>query len=641
VSDSGLKQRLEAILAADVAGYSRLMAVDERATVAALELARATFKKHIESRQGRVIDMAGDSVLAVFETAGGAMSAALAIQQELARTDPSTAEDRRMRFRIGVHLGDVIEKADGAVYGDGVNIAARLQVLADPGGITVSDAVKSALRGGMATSFVDRGEQAMKNIAQPVHVHAMSAAAIAELPSTPAASGPPFRRTGAAVRIGALAAGVLVLIAVGAWWYWPAPQPATVSKATGTSTGSSAPRLSIVVLPFANLGGDPGQDYFVDAITENLTTDLSRISGSFVIARNSAFTYKGKAVDARQVGRELNVRYVLEGSVQRSGESVRVNAQLIDAGSGQHLWAERFDKPRGDALRMQDEITARLARTLNVELVNAESIRGRRERPDNPDAVDLAMRGWSHWNRGYSRETFAAAAVNFEDALRIDPQQTDALIGLAAVLIRTVGLRWNTEPDEKLLARGEELIRRALTSAPNSAVAHLVKGDLHRVRKEQPVALDELETAIALDRNFALAHAQIGIVKIQLGRSEEAFAPVETAIRLSPRDPLLNVWVYIICHAHEHLAHDAEAIEWCRKSVAIAPFWFAYVNLAASYAHLGQQAEAKAAVAELQKLMPGFTVHRWASTPYSDNPLWLKQYARITEGLRKAGLPEK
>jgi adenylate cyclase len=633
VTDSGLKQRLEAIRAADVAGYSRLMAADERATVAALEAARATFKTHIESRQGRVIDMAGDSVLAVFETAAGAMSAALAIQKELGCADPSVAEDRRMCFRIGVHLGDVIEKADGAVYGDGVNIAARLQALADPGGIAVSDAAKSALRGQVAASFVDRGEQAMKNIAQPVHVYALSATALADLPSTPAAPTASPKRKGAVLRYGAAVIGVVALVAVGMWRFWPAPQP--------PPTVSSAPRLSIVVLPFANLGGDPGQDYFVDAITENLTTDLSRIAGSFVIARNSAFTYKGKAVDARQVGRDLNVRYVLEGSVQHSNESVRVNAQLIDAGSGQHLWAERFDKPRGDALRMQDEITARLARTLNVELVSAESSRGRRERPENPDAVDLALRGWSIWNKGFTRENVAAASVLFEDALRVDPQQLDALVGLAFCLIRAVGNRWNTDTAEQSLARADELLTRALAAAPNHAYAHLVKGDLHRVWKQQPAAMDEYETAIAIDRNFAQAYDSVGIATIQLGRAEEAFAPIETAIRLSPRDPLLNIWVYHICHAHEHLAQDAKAIEWCRKAVAIAPYWFAYVNLAASYAYTGQQAEARAAVAELEKLMPGFTVHKWASTPYSNNPLWLAQYARITEGLRKAGLPEK
>lgn len=635
MTDSGLKQRLEAILAADAAGYSRLMAADEHATVAALDSARATFKTHIESRQGRVIDMAGDSVLAVFETAAGAMSAALAIQQELRRTDPSVAEDRRMCFRIGVHLGDVIERADGAVYGDGVNIAARLQALADPGGIAVSAAAKSVLRHQITASFVDQGEQAMKNITQPVHVYALSAAALAELPRTPAALVVPTRRHGAALRIGAFVAGVLALIAVGAWWFWPALQPATLAKPAG------APRLSIVVLPFANLGGDPGQDYFVDAVTENLTTDLSRIAGSFVIARNSAFTYKGKAVDARQIGRELNVRYVLEGSVQHGKENVRVNAQLIDAESGKHLWAERFDKPRGDVLRMQDEITAHLARTLNVELVGAESSRGQRERPQNPDAVDLAMRGWSIWNKGYSRENFAAAAAFFEDALHIDSQQTEALVGLAFTLVNTVGFRWADPPYEKLLARADELIGRALTIGPNHSYAHLVKGNLHQVRKQQQAALDEYETAISIDRNFALAYGQVGIAKIQLGRSEEAFAPLETAIRLSPRDPLLNIWYYRICHAHEHLAQDAKAIGWCRKSVAIAPIWFAYVNLAASYAWTGQEAEARAAVAELLKLMPGYTVKKWASTPYSDNPKWLAEYARITEGLRRAGLPQE
>lgn len=433
----------------------------------------------------------------------------------------------------------------------------------------------------------------------------------------------------------------MVLVIWGVWWFWTAPQRATPAKAGAPTTGSSAPRLSIVVLPFANVGGSPEQDYFVDAITENLTTDLSRISGAFVIARNSAFTYKGKAVDARQVGRELNVRYVLEGSVQRSSDGVRVNAQLIDADSGRHLWAERFDKPLGDVLRMQDEITARLARTLNVELVSAESSRALRERPRNMDALDLAMRGWSTWNRGLTRENAAAAAPLFEEALRIDPQQTDALVGLATVLVHVANLRWNTEPGERLLERADGLLVRALAAAPDHAYAHLTKGDLYRGRKETQAAADEYEAAIAIDRNLAPAYGNLGIAKIQLGRAAEAFEPIETAIRLSPRDPLLNIWYYRICHAHEHLAQDAMAIEWCRKSVAIAPFWFAYVNLAASYAWTGQDAEARAAVAELLKLMPGYTVKKSASTPYSNNPKWLAEYARITERLRKAGLSEE
>lgn len=215
------------------------------------------------------------------------------------------------------------------------------------------------------------------------------------------------------------------------------------------------------------------------------------------------------------------------------------------------------------------------------------------------------------------------------------------MVGLAFALSRGVGFRWIPDPDGQVLARADELIGRVLAAAPSHAYAHLVKGGVHRSRKQTQAALDEVESAIRYDRNFAMAYGDMGITKIQLGRSEEAFAPIETAIRLSPRDPLSNVWYYWICHAHEHLAQDAKAIEWCRKSVAIAPLWFAYVNLAASYAYTGQDAEARAAVAELLKLMPGYTVKQWASTPYSNNPVWMAQYARITEGLRKAGLPEK
>ncbi len=297
-----LQHRLAAILAADAAGYSRLMAVDDKATVAALDAARAVFREQVEAQQGRVIDMAGDSVLAVFGTVAGAVTAALAIQAQVNAVADAEAIDRRMRFRIGVHLGDVIEKADGTVYGDGVNIAARLQGLAEPGGITVSESIRSAVKGKVGASFEDHGEQAVKNIADPVRAWRLRTGAVEPVATVPAAP-------------------------------------------SITAIDLSLPdKPSIAVLPFVNMSGDPEQEYFTDGITEDIITELSRFHSLFVIARNSSFSYKGQSPDIRRVGKELGVRYVLEGSIRKSAQRIRVTGQLIDALTGNHLWAEKYGR---------------------------------------------------------------------------------------------------------------------------------------------------------------------------------------------------------------------------------------------------------------------------------------------------------
>ena len=398
--------------------------------------------------------------------------------------------------------------------------------------------------------------------------------------------------------------------------------------------------LSMVVLPFENLSHDREQEYFADGITEDLTTDLSRIPGAFVIAAHTALTFKGKPVDAKQVGRELGVRYVVEGSVQRTEEQVRLNAQLVDAQSGAQLWADRFDGDRRLLGQLQDDFTARLARSLDIQLTEAESLRAERERPNNPDAVDLAMRGRAALNQSRVRENYVSARGFFEHALSIDAKLPRALDGLSYTLAVLVLTRWSVSPDRDM-ARATRMAAAALDAHPDDALAHLAKGYLFVVQKRFEGALAEFETAIGDDRNLAEAYGMIGSTKTLSGRASEAFAPVETAIRLSPRDPLLNVWLFYICHAHTHLAQDEQAIEWCRKSVAAGPFWVAFVDLASAYAWTGQKAEAQDAVRELLKLMPGYTVSKWAAAGWSDNPVFLKQYTRIVEGLRKAGLPEQ
>ncbi|WP_457094885.1 tetratricopeptide repeat protein, partial [Microvirga sp. P5_D2] len=371
-----------------------------------------------------------------------------------------------------------------------------------------------------------------------------------------------------------------------------------------------------------------------------LTTDLSLIAGSFVIARNTAFTYKGRPVDVREVGRELGVRYVLEGSVRRVADKARVNAQLIDAETGGHLWAERFETSLGDLSELQNGITGRLARSLDLELANIESRRAQRDRPNNPTAVDLTMRGVAVSNGPRTRENVEMAIRLFEQALEIDPNYSDALVGLGRSLAFSVTARYNAAPIPEVLDRAEAVITKALALSPNDANAHMAKGELKRGRKHFEEAITSFETAIGLNQNLAPAYAQLGATMILAGRAADAFAYVDKAIHLSPRDPQLHVFYYYKCHAYTHLARDDDTIEWCQKGIAINPFWATYIDLISAYGWKGMKDEARAAIAELDKLTPNFTVKKHATTDFSDNPVFRAEYARITEGLRKAGLPE-
>ena len=391
-----------------------------------------------------------------------------------------------------------------------------------------------------------------------------------------------------------------------------------------------------------NLSGDKEQDYFADGITDDLTTDLSHLPDSFVISRGTAFTYKGKEVDAKEIGRELGVRYVLEGSVRRVGETITLNAQLISTETGAHVWADRFDGERSRLGQLQVEFVSRLANSLGVELIKAESLRAMRERPDNPDAVDLAMKGWATYNKGFAKANVDAAIPYFERALQLDPQLTRAQLGLAWGLVdRAFSFRGGNETID--LPRAEALLRSALSRESNSAWAHFIKADVLAYGKKQSNdALSELDVVIDNDRNFAAAYALRGAALIFIGEAKKAIPEVENALRLSPRDPLRNWWEFRICHAYAHLAEWERAVEWCQKSIATnAEFWIPYVDLTAANGWLGRETEAKAAINGLHKLMPGFTVQNWANIKWSENPQFQREYARIVDGLRKAGLPEE
>jgi TolB-like protein/class 3 adenylate cyclase len=419
-------RRLAAILAADVAGYSRLMGEDEAGTARAVREHREAARPIVGSLGGRIVKTTGDGLLLEFPSVVAAVECALRIQKLMIERNVDAPPNKQILYRIGVNLGDVLIDGDD-ILGDGVNIAARLEGICEPGGVLISGTAYDHVRGRIDADFVDLGERNLKNIARPVRVYA--------------------------VKTGSESAA-------------PAPSASEPNR-------HIPPRLSMVVLPFANIGGDPEQEHFVDGVTESLTTDLSRIRGAVVIARNTAFTFKGKALDVKTIGRELNVRYVLEGSVQRGGNRMRVNVQFIDSETGNHLWAERFDKPLADLFDMQDEIVARLAGALNAQLVAAEARRA--EHAPNPDSMDLYFQGLAWLNRGRNPANVAQARSFFDRALTADPENVEALVGSASADANAGVLLFVTDPAAAFLA-AEAKVTKALSLVPDDARGHMTLG---------------------------------------------------------------------------------------------------------------------------------------------------------------------
>jgi adenylate cyclase len=632
-------RRLAAILAIDVVGYSRLMGADESGTAKAMRERREAMRPIVRDFGGRLVKTTGDGVLLEFPSIVAAVACAIATQKRMAERNAAAPEPKRMLYRMGVNLGDVIIDGED-ILGDGVNVAARLEGICEPGGLALSDFAYESVRGRIEAGFIDLGERSLKNIEKPLRVWGLSPEAIAAAPSpdplTPELSTSPATRR----RWPALLAAVVVVALAAAGIAWRSGGLARLAGPPAVEDRlAAAPRLSIVVLPFDNLSGDPEQSYFADGITDDLTTDLSHLPDSFVIARNTAFTFKGKPIDVGQLGRELGVRYVLEGSVRRLNEKISVNAQLISTETGAHVWADRFDGERSRLGDLQVEFVARLANSLGVELVKAESLRALRLRPNNPDAVDLYMQGRTAFGRGFAVDNVTEAGEDFARALQLDPNLAGAQVGLARTLFDRV-IRFRVL-DTANLDRAESLVATALLTNPNDAEAHFVKGEILTYGRHQlEAAVAELKVAIENDRNFAPAYAQYGASHWFIGKAAEVIPNVETALRLSPRDPLRNFWELFICHAHAHLAEWEQAVEWCEKSIATRAYWQAYVDLAAAESWLGRDTEAKAAIAEVLKLRPDFTLLIWKKNKVSDDPTFKKEFERITEGLRKAGLPE-
>jgi adenylate cyclase len=594
-------RRLAAILAADVAGYSRLMGADEEGTHERLKahLGQLIDPK-ITQHQGRIVKTTGDGLLVEFASVVDAVRCAAEVQRGMIDREREVTDERSIRFRIGINLGDVIAEGDD-IFGDGVNVAARLEALAEPGGICISRTVRDQIRDKLPYAFEDMGERSVKNIARPVRVYALRPEAVTTLP---ASNAPP---------------------------------------STSISQPALPPRLSIAVLPFTNLSNDPDQQYFADAITEDLTTDLSRLAQMFVISRNTAFTYRNKPIDTKQIGRELCVRYVLEGSVRRSGNQVRVNAQLIDAETDAHLWAERFDGDTGDLFDLQDEITSRIAVALNLELIGAEAAR----RTEHPDVLDYILRGRaaSPNYKPPSRDSYAEAIGLCERALALDPRSADAQSWLAAWVAGRVMNAMSDTPAVDI-KRAEDLARQALAASPRSALAHLAKGQVLRAQGRFEEAIPEYETVLAFNRNWLLAIASLGQCKFFTGSLEEAIPLHEQAIRLSPRDPLIGNWYTTIGRVHLLQSRTDEAIVWLEKARNANPGQpESHASLAAAYALKGETERAAAELAEARRLNAddrySSIARRKAAHSFGGPSVRALFEATYFAGLRKAGMPEE
>jgi TolB-like protein/class 3 adenylate cyclase len=592
----GETRKIAAILVSDVVGYSRLTGADEDRILARLRALRSDLiDPTIAVHHGRVVKRTGDGAIVEFRSVVDAVNCAIEIQRAMVERNAEVAPDKRIEFRVGVHLGDVVEESDGDLMGDGVNIAARLQGVAKSGAICLCEDAYRQVKGRLDLAVSDLGPTQLKNIAEPIRVYSLEVGKPAQ----------------------------------------PKPAPAPAAE-------KSAPRhLSMVVLPFANMGGGAEHEHFVDGVTESLTTDLSRIRGAVVIGRNTAFTYKGKHIDLKQIGRELNVRYVLEGSVQRGGNRMRVNVQLIDAESGHQLWADRFDKPLADLFDMQDEIVARLAGALNTQLVTAETRRA--EQAPNPDSMDLYFQGLAWHHKGMTPDNVVQARSFFDRALTADPDNVDALIESARADARDGAFLFVTDP-LAAFAAAEAKLTKALSSVPDLARAHLYLGMVDIFTKRAAQGIAECEHALALDRNLAHAHSFIGRGKIFVGRAEETKSHVAEALRLSPRDTSAYIWMMHAGVAKLHVGSWEQGAAWLRQAIeANRNFPPAHFWLAAALMQSGRLDEARCAVKAGLALDPTFAISRARAgwTAMSDDPTYLAQLEPIFEGLRKAGLPEE
>ncbi len=621
-----VKRKLTAILSADVKGYSRLMGEDEKGTVHTLNAYKEVMTGLIQHHRGRVVDAPGDNLLAEFASVVDAVECAVEIQKELKTKNAELAENRRMEFRIGVNLGDVIEEGD-RIYGDGVNIAARLESLSDAGGICISGTAFDQVKNKLSVGYQYLGKQTVKNIPDPVRAY--------KVLMGPEAAGkvigeeePKETRWGwkavAAVVALALVAGGLV------WnFYLRAPRIEPASKEKMAFPLPDKP--SIAVLPFVNMSEDPKQEFFADGMTEEIITALSKGPNLFVIASNSTFTYKGKAVKVKQVSEELGVRYVLEGSIQRSGDRIRINAQLIDALTGHHLWAERYDRDVKDIFAIQDEITMKIITALQVKLTSGEMIHVLAKGAKNMDAFTKYLQAVDLWTR-LTKETNAQAKKLLEEAIALDPEYPGPYIGLAKTYGMDVFLGTTESPDQSL-ARAFEFAQKAISLDNTNGAAYSVLSWLYATKKQYEKAIAKSERAISLNPNSAESYMRLGLILAYAGRAEEGIPYIQNALRLNPF-PSPNYFsnlAMIYCES----GHYEKAIEAAKRALQSEPNSpIPNVTLAISYIRLGREEEARAAAAEVRRTNP-----KWSLNGYAKNaPFTQPQVERNIEDLRKGGL---
>ena len=642
-------RKLAAILVSDVVGYSRLAGADEDRILARLRTLRSDLiDPTIAVHHGRVVKRTGDGSIVEFRSVVDAVNCAIEVQRAMVERNAEVAPDKRIEFRIGIHLGDVVEESDGDLMGDGVNIAARLEGIAKPGAICLSEDAYRQVKGRLDLAVTDLGPTQLKNIAEPVRVYSLEVGVPAQAKSIkPTGFASPKKRLALAPLAGGIAA-LLILIAGGAWYFVNANRPSSV--ASNAPPPLAAQRRSIVVLPFANLSGDPAQDYLVDALTDELTTSLARIHGTFVIARNTAFTYKGKPVDAKAIGKDLGVRYVLEGSVQPNGSQMRVNAQLIDAESGTHLWAEQFDTKRAELLQTQDEIAIHLARAMEMGLTEAEAARLKRTPAANPDAEDLAIQCLAAAQKaGFIGKEADAGYPLCEQALRVDPNNVTALTLLGVKFHTPVNIGTSADPKADI-TRADEFVSQALVVDPTSAGAHSVKGWILFDQGRFGEAIAEQERAIDLNPADVGAMQGLGWAYLFLGQFEQGLDTFSKAIQLSPRDPLLAFMCTGKSWAYFGLKQYDQAIDWARRAIAVYPnFQHPHGHLIAALALSGHEPEAREALqsylslpsSEGLRTIAAWKKHYAQFSNSNTDPRALDAYDREYEGLRKAGMPEE
>jgi adenylate cyclase len=630
MADEGFKRKLTAIFSADAVAYSRLMAEDEAATVKTIATYREVISSLITQHRGRVVDSPGDNILAEFSSVVDAVQCAVAVQTEIQTRNAGLTENRRMEFRIGINLGDVIDE-ENRIYGDGVNVAARLEALADPGGICVSKTAFDQIETKLPLGYEYLGEQSVKNIPKPVGTYRvlMKPDAAGKVIGEKRFLGRFSRRTAIAAII------ILALVALGlVSWNVYLHQSKKVEPASLDEMAFPLPdKPSIAVLPFDNISGDSSLDYFNDGLTEEIISALSKIPDLFIIARNSVFTYKGKPVNIKRVAEELGVRYVLEGSVRKAGEKVRVTTQLIDALSGHHLWAERYDRILEDIFALQDEITMNVLTALQVKLTEGEKIRALTRSTDDLNAYLKWTEGRKHLLR-LNRDDNVKARQLLEEAIALDPEFSTPYADLAWTHIFGIRFGLSKSPKESLKLAAQ-LAHKAISLDDSSPFGHSVLGAILTVKRQYEEAIAQGEKAVALSPGDSLATAHLARTLAYAGRYEESLAWFEKVIRLDPK--ALNWYLTMVGHCYIYMGRHEEAVEEFKKVLYHNPKdMTARIRLATAYSLLGREEDASSEAAEILRQNPKFGIKRIAKWPIKNKT----DMDLIMNALRKAGLPE-